>query len=84
MLSVTKLLQAMDTEREDSLSACNWMHYPDVSHREVPAGQLRLHPHADNDILTLLFQRTGEDYVTWDPSICQAIVSCSLEATPPC
>lgn len=50
----------MDTEQDDSLTACNWMHYPDVSHRDVPKGQLRLHPHADNDLFTLLFQKTGQ------------------------
>ena len=51
----------MSVDGAECCSASNWMHYPDVSQRAVPAGQMRLHAHADGgSLVTLLFQIAGE------------------------
>ncbi len=49
----------MDLEAEDARTLLGWNYYPAPKFGTPQAHQLRLLPHADTDVITLLFQRPG-------------------------
>ena len=60
-------MQQLDRGAEDCRTLFGWNHYPDPLKQGLRADQLRLLPHADTDIITLLFQRPGEPVA---PELC--------------
>ncbi|KAK9796266.1 hypothetical protein WJX73_008902 [Symbiochloris irregularis] len=50
----------LDVDAKDCLTTFGWNRYPDPKQQGLRTDQLRLLPHADTDIITLLFQRPGE------------------------
>ena len=52
-------LQHLNTEAEDNRTLFGWNYYPDPRKSKLRPDQLRLLPHADTDVITLLFQKPG-------------------------
>lgn len=52
-------MQHLDTEAADNRTLFGWNYYPDPHKSKLRPDQLRLLPHADTDVITLLFQKPG-------------------------
>lgn len=52
--------QHLNWRDKDCRTLFGWNHYPDPVEQGLQPNQLRLLPHADTDVITLLFQRPGE------------------------
>ena len=52
-------VQHLDLKAEDARTLFGWNYYPAPRSGTPQAQQLRLLPHADTDVITLLFQRPG-------------------------
>lgn len=54
-----RFLQHLDVAAEDARTLFGWNFYPAPQPGTPEAQQLRLLPHADTDVITLLFQHPG-------------------------
>ena len=52
-------MQHLDPEAADNRTLFGWNYYPDPQKCKLRPDQLRLLPHADTDVITLLFQKPG-------------------------
>ena len=52
-------MQHLEPEAEDNRTLFGWNYYPDPHKSKLRSDQLRLLPHADTDVITLLFQKPG-------------------------
>lgn len=55
------LVQEHDTAHKDSLSRMRLLNYPDITGTDLPPDYWRAATHTDYGVLTMLFQRTGEE-----------------------
>ena len=78
-------LQHLNLEAEDCRTLFGWNHYPDPKRQGLRSDQLRLLPHADTDVITLLFQRPGVGHhlhVSLAVElVCQTILICQQSVT---
>lgn len=63
LLTVIHCLQHLNWRDKDCRTLFGWNHYPDPVEQGLQPNQLRLLPHADTDVITLLFQRPGNPCV---------------------
>ena len=52
-------MQHLDPEAADNRTLFGWNYYPAPDKCKLRSDQLRLLPHADTDVITLLFQKPG-------------------------
>ncbi|EWC46555.1 hypothetical protein DRE_04278 [Drechslerella stenobrocha 248] len=50
-----------DVNSDEAMTTLRLLHYHENETRSIPNGHIRAGAHTDYDVLTLLFQRTGED-----------------------